>query len=451
MTTDSQVIKRHRLSQPIVSPPSSPSLSPSSSSSSRYLPAVPSTSSATMTTVLITGPASGKTHFFKWKGRGSQHKVNCNDDNNSDDDDDKTVMSDSDDNEDEYSSDGTWSLSTTQEDTGVDDDEDKDDGVTSTVALVDYDVGDLETPVYSNARTPGTALRMLNGIGLDGGNSGTSPPSPAQSVSQGLPQKLTDYDGFQDAWAMINEMAVFEEDLEYAGLNESIEEFLTRMHERKRKSVFAKDGDFGEGPEYADAIWVPFEQPGFKYLNGDKTPTDDTDGDITPKARSNDSHKNDSGTAHFIDMGSFVDYPSGDDYSDAEKIKTNRDVNRTSKEIDSDNPSTTCTDNYDSDSTAGWDSDDSDQEIAKRGNAAGHELDDKDLENSGSIGAMDKTGSIIGSRHGADDCEDEVDYCKDDDLFDSDANLNATNMFLSASAAFTGPAALSCGAGETSV
>ncbi|KAF9152822.1 hypothetical protein BG015_004650 [Linnemannia schmuckeri] len=450
MTTDDQVVKRRRSSQPIVSLPSSSS-SFFSSSSSRFPPTSPSSSPATMTTTLVTGPASGKTRFFKWKGRGSQHKVSCNDNNNSDDDDDKTVMSDSDDNDDGYSSDGASSLSATQEDTGVDDDEDKDGCATSTIGLADYDAGELETPIYSTARTPGTALRMLNGIGLDDGNSVASPPSPARSVSHGLPQKLTDYDGFQDAWAEINEMAVFEEDLEYAGLNESIEEFLTRMHERKRKSAFAGDGDFGEGPEYADAIWVPFEQPGFKHLNGDKTPTDDTDGNITPKARSSNSHKNDFRATHLIDMGSFVDYPSGDDYSDAEKIKVNKDVIRVSKKIDSDNPSTSCTDNYDSDSTAGWDNDDSDQETAKGGNTAGHELDGKNLESSDAIEATDKTGSITGSGHGAYDYEDEVDYGEDDDLFDSGVNLNATNMFLSASAAFCGHAALSCGAGETSV
>lgn len=124
-------------------------------------------------------------------------------------------------------------------------------------------------------------MRMLNGIGLDGGNSAAS---PARSKNKDGPQKLIDYVGFQDAWSEIHEIATVEEDVEYAGLNESIQDFLVRMHKRKRRPEFAGEADFMTGAEFADAIWIPYKQPGYKHLHGDKTPTDDMDGgDFTPK------------------------------------------------------------------------------------------------------------------------------------------------------------------------
>ncbi|OAQ35348.1 hypothetical protein K457DRAFT_573165 [Linnemannia elongata AG-77] len=429
---DSQVAKRHRLDHPIVSHPSSPSLPSPSSSSLRSLLESPSTSPTPMAATIVTGPGSGKTMFFKWKGRGPQCELHRNNDDNYIDDDDKTVLSDDDGEEDGYSSDGAASLAATQKDVWSaysDDNEDKDDRAASTMVLADYDAGDLKTPIYSTTRTPGTAMWMFNGVNLEGGNSIASPSSPARSVGWSLPQKLTDYEGFQDAWAEINEMAAFEEDLEYAGLHESIEEFLTRMHERKRKSEFAQGSEFEDGPEYADAIWVPFEQPDYKHLDGDKTPTDDTNGNRTIRTRGSNSSssnsKKDVGDSQLIDMGTYVDYPSGDEYSDLEFWKAMKNDNKASKgtdnrarkEIDNDNPSTSCTDNYDSDSTAGWESDDSDQDTIKGGNTAGDYLDEKDLEISGIIGTTDKTGGITGSgcRY---DYEDEVDYGEDDDLFD---------------------------------
>ena len=321
---DSQVAKRRRMGQPVVPPPSSPSAPSSSPSSLLSLFESPFPSLVPTTATIVAVPGLGKTPFFKWKGRSPQCNVHRNNDDINGDNDDKTVISESDDEEekeeeeDGYSSDGAASLVATQEDAGStssDDDNDKDDRAASTMALADYDAGDLKTPIYSTARTPGTAMRMLSGVGLEGGNSIASPPSPARSVGQSLSQKLADYDGFQDAWAEINEMAAFEEDLEYAGLYESIEEFLTRMYERKRKSEFAQGSEFEDGPEFADAIWVPFEQPDYKHLDGDKTPTDDTDDDHTLRVQGSitSSSKKNIGDSQLIDMGTYVDYPSGDD------------------------------------------------------------------------------------------------------------------------------------------
>ncbi|KAG0295539.1 hypothetical protein BGZ96_011489 [Linnemannia gamsii] len=318
--------------------------------------------------MIVTRPATGKTpHYFKWNNRENH---------DSDDDEAKTVTSGDEEEAELCDDDSSFAYSQTgaaSADSDDDDDDDDDKG------LADFDAGDLQTPQYLILRTPGTATRMLNGIGLDGGNSAAS---PARSENQDGPRKLSDYAGFQNAWTEIHEIAMFEEDLEYAGLNESITEFLVRMHERKRKSEFAGDADFEAGAEFADALWIPHEQPGYQHLHGDKTPTDDTDdGDRTPKARNSSGHKNkkDTGGSQLIDMGSYVDYPSGDEYSEVEQEKEMERLIKRTKDVDNDNPSTCCTDYYDSDSDS----------------SAGYELDEQDLEVAGTIGTTNRTGGCI--------------------------------------------------------
>lgn len=74
-----------------------------------------------------------------------------------------------------------------------DDDEDSGDKrLVSTMALSNFDAGDLDTPAYSTAQTLGTAIRMFNCVALVGGSlaSPASPTSLAHSIDLDVPRKL---------------------------------------------------------------------------------------------------------------------------------------------------------------------------------------------------------------------------------------------------------------------
>ncbi|KAF9295978.1 hypothetical protein BGZ88_001000 [Linnemannia elongata] len=93
---------------------------------------------------------------------------------------------------------------------GDEDSGDKRSVSTTTMALANFDAGDLDTPAYSTAQTLGTAIGMFNGVAL--------------------------------ALYHISGMATFEEDLEHVNGN-SIMEFIDRMDKRAACETDSEDED----------------------------------------------------------------------------------------------------------------------------------------------------------------------------------------------------------------
>ncbi|KAG0379990.1 hypothetical protein BGX24_010685 [Mortierella sp. AD032] len=315
----SNLVKKRTLIQLLaISPPSSPSptsslFSSSSSSSSTRTSPTPSLPSPSTTSTSTSGeqpPAAKKPkRFFKWTDRVGLRRH----------DDEKydyyASGSSSSDEGSDSGGDETWSVMDTNEDHFLDvsstsstrkrtvaknddDDEDEDNGSSSpNMALADYDAGDLKTPAYATHGTPGTAIRMMNGVALGGGSpfSGVSASTPTGPIDSETvaPCKLSEYQGFQKAWAEIHELALFEEDLEYADGTETIQQFLDRMEERERKPQ-EYDQDINSGADFSEAHYVPYPQVNVHLENksgGDWSDTKDKtktlenheNGDVTPK------------------------------------------------------------------------------------------------------------------------------------------------------------------------
>ncbi|KAF9117138.1 hypothetical protein BGW39_002480 [Mortierella sp. 14UC] len=252
--------------------------------------------------------------FYKWSDRTRSEEDDddyccsnsCDEDNDSDDD-TKTwsPLDTEDDNLFVPRSTSSTRKRSLPKDDDKDDEDDEDEGRSlPLMALANYDAGDLQTPAYSTHGTPGTAIRMFNGVVLGDGSphSGASAFTPTGSDDEfvATPRKLSEYQGYKKAWAEINELAAFEEDLEYADGKETIRAFLNRMEDRARKSILSQeyDQDLSSGPEYAETRWVLYPEvesrSASKNSGGDRIPKtgeqakiEDYEchdaGDVTPK------------------------------------------------------------------------------------------------------------------------------------------------------------------------
>ncbi|KAF9901778.1 hypothetical protein EC991_005660 [Linnemannia zychae] len=282
----SHITKKVRLSQPssAVAPPTSTS----HASPSHSLPSLSLSSSSARYQL----PIAKSKHFFKWTDRLCREDNNYYNSSGSDEDSDgedreESLTMPETEGDDFLAARSTLSTRKRGHTNDYEDEDNEDDEESSfpSMALANYDAGDLKTPAYSKHGTPGTAIRMLDGVELGDGSplsSGTSdatPTGPTDTVT--APRKLPDRD-FRKAWARINEIAVFEEDLEYVDRKESIQAFLDRMGERTRKSNLPQkyDQDLNSGPDYAEAHWVSY--PGTEESCAGSS--DDDDGECTPKA-----------------------------------------------------------------------------------------------------------------------------------------------------------------------
>ncbi|KAF8928527.1 hypothetical protein BGZ47_001568 [Haplosporangium gracile] len=405
------VAKRRCLNEAVISPPSSISPEPSSSSPSLSSLAPPSPSSSPSPTyrVINTRPPP----FHKWTKRGvGRYNADA-----TDTDSDSTVMG--------YGSEGfesDASSSSRESDTGKrvrgddsDDDEDADDGRSTTMALADFDAADLETPIYSTAQTPGTAIRMFNGVKLEGGSlaSPASPASPARSVDLETPHKLSDYKGYRKAMYYISELATFEEDLDYVS-GKSMLSFIDRMNKRACKSGQFEDEDFNSGSAFAAARAAAYpetesEDDCAARTRGDSTPKATTaarkykrgsrnqgykDGDSTPKAFGPD-------TVFYQQAAQDIDDLSHHNYDNNDDLHSGKDLS-------------------DEDSGAGWTYyDDSDQETVRL-YGSGDDSDYNDYDHENYHGRYKTTDRTTDSRHtyededgdhkdGYVDCEDDFD------------------------------------------
>ncbi|KAG0260453.1 hypothetical protein BGZ95_004446 [Linnemannia exigua] len=294
----STFVKRRKLIQQLaVSPPSSPSPTPSQHSPSPSTRTSPTPSLSLSTASTSSGeqspaPAKAK-RYFKWTGRVGlrRHDDELYDYYASSSDEGSDASSTSSTRKRAFAKNDDDDEEEEEEDT---DEEEEDDGPSfPNMALANYDAGDLKTPAYSTHGTPGTAIRMMNGFALEGGSplydaSTSTPTGPIDSGSV-APRKLSDYKGFLKAWAEIHEIAMFEEDLEYADGTETIMQFLDRMEERDRKSELSRefDQDINSGADFAEARYVSYPP----VNDGDWGDTTDNtksseyceDGNITPK------------------------------------------------------------------------------------------------------------------------------------------------------------------------
>ncbi|KAG0282382.1 hypothetical protein BGZ97_009005, partial [Linnemannia gamsii] len=221
-----------------------------------------------------------RNQYFKWTRRGVG-KYNSADSGVDDDTEDDSA--DLEEGSDGYLSDTSSSSqeSSYGKRSREEDSDDEDEQTTSPImSLADFDAGELETPNYSTSQTPGTAIRMLNGIVLEGGSltSPASPASPARSIDLDAPRKLCEYKGYKKAFYKISEMATFEEDVEYAGHNEPLQTYLDRMEKRARDTD-SEEEDIDTGPAYAAARAVAYPES----ESEDDRAAEDL-GDTTPRA-----------------------------------------------------------------------------------------------------------------------------------------------------------------------
>ncbi|KAF9141527.1 hypothetical protein BG015_001263, partial [Linnemannia schmuckeri] len=419
------VAKRRCLNEAVVSPPSSISPEPSSPSSSSSAPPSPTYR------VFSTRPRP----FHKWTKRGVGRY-------NADDTDTDNDFTDMDSGSEGYESDA--SSSSRESDTGKrareddsDDDEDADDErstSTTTMALADFDAADLETPIYSTAQTPGTAIRMFNGVKLEGGSlvSPASPASPARSIDLEAPRKLSNYKGYRKAMYNISEMATFEEDLEYVN-DKSMLSFIDRMNKRACETDPEDLDDINSGAASAATRAVAYpesesEDDRAARIRGDSTPKlaatarkynqqtrdqDHEDGDSTPKAFG-------PGTAFYQEAAQDVDDSNHYNYD-------NYDESHSDEELS------------DEDGDANWVFyDDSDQETVCR-YGSGDDSDNNDYDFESYYGCYKITDRTIDSGHiyedeDGDNKDGYVDYEVDGkDFEDADAATESASNFAAVS------------------
>ncbi|KAK3833753.1 MAG: hypothetical protein JOS17DRAFT_739252 [Linnemannia elongata] len=274
------VAKRRCLHEGVVSSPSSASPETSTFSSTSSSSASPSPSSSPSPTYKVI--SSRPLPYHKWIKRGNG-RYNADD---MDTENDSTVMDSGIEGYESDASSSSCESRTSKRAREGDSDDDEDTGdersaSNTTMAIADFDAGDLDTPDYLTAQTPGTVIRMFNKVAFGGGSlaSPASPASLARSIDLEVPRKLSDYKGYKKALYHISEMATFDEDVEYAMNNEPLNKFLSRMEKRDACETDPEDEDVSSGLAFAATRAVAYPE---SESEDDREAR--TRGDITPKA-----------------------------------------------------------------------------------------------------------------------------------------------------------------------